>query len=170
MKKGKFKYILIIVLLFMLILLFILDYNFIASTMNCDSVVLKSAEQTYYQDRVSWIPDDKAIKLFEYKIGNYLLKEYILSFFIRNEDTSDPTHIFYVIKNLKSYKRQYLGVTIDGKKILHCNCLLINHKSLLDLEDVWKFYYIDVCDGGPRFWQIDFDMSRKQFQSLFIHM
>jgi hypothetical protein len=94
-------------------------------------------------------------------------------------------------KSLDDYYRQYLGVVIGGERIIYVNLFprwLIESrirfgKQLLaderlpqrfrdslrahpsELANEWRTTFVEVCDGGDRFWSILFDPRMLRFFS-----
>lgn len=53
--------------------------------------------------------------------------------------------------------RQYLGVVIDGRRLIYVN--LFRRPALTD----WRTHFIHVCDGGAVFWGVLFDPRTRRF-------
>ena len=60
-------------------------------------------------------------------------------------------------KVFSDYRVQMVGITVDGKKYIHCNFL-----SDMAIPDDWRENYFSVEDGGYNFWRIDYDMDLKK--------
>ncbi len=61
------------------------------------------------------------------------------------------------LKDLSFYQRQYIGITIGGKKQIYINAFR-REKSI-----EWKKKAVMVCDGGESFWGIVYDIESKTF-------
>jgi hypothetical protein len=70
---------------------------------------------------------------------------------------------------LGEYYRQYLGVVIDGRKLIYVNLFprsLVERRELGGvLRDHWRTDFVDVCDGGDAFWGVLFDPAARRFFS-----
>ncbi|HEY1193539.1 hypothetical protein [Flavobacterium sp.] len=65
-------------------------------------------------------------------------------------------------KNLKKYKRQYIGFYNEkGEKIIYVNFLW--NKDLNSSEEKWKTEWYDVADGGSYYWNIKYNLDNKTF-------
>jgi hypothetical protein len=68
---------------------------------------------------------------------------------------------------LSEYYRQYLGVVIDGKKLIYVNVFprsVVNRRDLPEaLRDYWREEFVSVCDGGDDFWGALFDLEKQLF-------
>ncbi len=60
-----------------------------------------------------------------------------------------------------SYRRQYVGIIIDGKRLIYVNAF---PSEMNDAH--WKTRFVSVCDGGPSFWGVIFDPSTGKFSEL----
>jgi hypothetical protein len=70
---------------------------------------------------------------------------------------------------LSDYYRQYLGVVIDGKKLIYVN---VFPRSVVESrefpgapQDYWRSEFVAVCDGGDDFWGALFDLEKQLFFS-----
>lgn len=73
-----------------------------------------------------------------------------------------PTPIIH--KNLHKYKRQYFGyIDINGDRILLINCFWSKDK---DDKDNWLTDRIMVLDGGSYYWNVKFNLDKKQLFDL----
>lgn len=57
-------------------------------------------------------------------------------------------------------KRQYGGIIIAGRKIIYVNAFGGGHESY------WKDSPVNVCDGGCKYWGIEFDVESGEFSNL----
>jgi len=75
-----------------------------------------------------------------------------------------------VIKNIKDYCFQYVGLVINSKKYIYINAFQV--ESAHDLETFfkdWKTNPIIACDGGDSFWGVLYDMETGLFAQLSIN-
>jgi hypothetical protein len=66
------------------------------------------------------------------------------------------------------YACQIVGYEKDGRKMIHLNFFPKDMDGFIDRkpgssEPYWHFRYVTVSDGGPHFWQIDYDCLSKTF-------
>lgn len=61
--------------------------------------------------------------------------------------------------SLRDYRRQYVGYVIDGRKRVYCNffCDPQAHD--------WRNAPVQVSDGGPCYFHVDYDMESGRFLS-----
>jgi hypothetical protein len=114
------------------------------------TILNKTSE--WFPHEITWIPDenqtDEALK----EIFNFLhsppqeYKKY------------SETEIGKIRDNLPNYKVQFIGITVDGQKRIHCNFFPASDDELFD----WKNSYIFVIDGGFSFWRIEYDLNTKK--------
>ncbi len=67
-------------------------------------------------------------------------------------------------EQLDEYNSQYVGIVLDGKKIIYANYLC---KSGVDTE--WKDQFVFVADGGACYFQFKFDTSAGEFFNLLVN-
>jgi hypothetical protein len=75
-----------------------------------------------------------------------------------------------VIKNIKDYCFQYVGLVINNKKYIYINAFQI--ESAHDLDSFykdWKTSPVIVCDGGDSFWGVLYDLETGLFTKLSIN-
>lgn len=62
--------------------------------------------------------------------------------------------------------RQYIGITVHGKKLIYLNCfdrsVLSESSALRD----WQTKAVIICDGGDAFWGVVFDPADNTFHEL----
>lgn len=61
------------------------------------------------------------------------------------------------LQSLSLYQRQYIGITVGGKKQIYINAFS------REKGDDWKTKARIVCDGGEGFWGIVYDLKSKTF-------
>jgi hypothetical protein len=71
------------------------------------------------------------------------------------------------IKNIGQYHRQYVGIVIDGRRLIYINAF----SSVLSdaLDAFWRNKIINVCDGGEAFWGAVYDPLTHTFSHLAIN-
>jgi len=71
-----------------------------------------------------------------------------------------------VLINRPIYACQIVGYEKDGRKRIHLNFFPKNEMTARKpgtTEPMWHFRYVVVNDGGPYFWQIDYDCKARTF-------
>ena len=77
--------------------------------------------------------------------------EKILSAYIKANNAS-------IAKKLKSYKRQYIGLSSQGKKIVYINFFIPTDKNYLE---EWDKELLITLDGGDNFFNIKVNIDDK---------
>jgi hypothetical protein len=62
-------------------------------------------------------------------------------------------------RKLPNYKRQYLGIIVNGHKRIFCNFFCFNDEPLTDKPVFWK-------DGGDCYFQIEYDLNDAKCYNL----
>jgi hypothetical protein len=60
--------------------------------------------------------------------------------------------------------RQYVGITVHGKKLIYLNSFPESVPSESGLD--WRAKAIIVCDGGDAFWGVEFDPAENTFHEI----
>jgi hypothetical protein len=76
------------------------------------------------------------------------------------------------IERPKEFLRQYLGIIVNGKKLIYVNAF-----PLTEFEDYppgvkppdWHKVVISICDGGPDVWGVLYDPRDHTFSDLAIN-
>jgi hypothetical protein len=63
----------------------------------------------------------------------------------------------YILENLAKYRRQYVGIVVDGEKRIWCNVFYFD-----GISPDWQRYLVDVDDGGRRYWQIEYILLKDE--------
>jgi len=101
-----------------------------------------------FENKELWIPTKEEILEAEEKIEQYLKD---------NPSKRSPE----LWRKLSKYKRQYVGVVVDGHKRIFCNFYCSDKP--LDSKP-----YL-VSDGGDCYFQIEYDLKDKDCYSLLIN-
>jgi len=64
-----------------------------------------------------------------------------------------------VWERLDKYNRQYVGMILDGKKIIYAN-------YFCESVETWRKDFVFVLDGGDCFFQFKYDVDSAQFFDL----
>jgi len=73
------------------------------------------------------------------------------------------------LKPPAEYFRQYVGMTIGGRRLLYLNAV---HADIVTLHSDgphaldWHSKAIVVCDGGEAFWGVEYDLGARSFGNL----
>lgn len=84
-----------------------------------------------------------------------------------NQQRINQIHTPIIHKNLKKYRRQYLGyIDANGDKILIINCLFGKNESFYgDFLTRW----IEVKDGGSYYWTIKYNITKNELFDLSVN-
>jgi hypothetical protein len=58
---------------------------------------------------------------------------------------------------LGNYYRQYAGFVVAGRKIIFVNFFPT------DISTQWRSEAVLMCDGGPSFWSVEYEVDEKKF-------
>jgi hypothetical protein len=61
-------------------------------------------------------------------------------------------------------KRQYIGVTVKGKKLLLISFIYLGGPNVAPSLK-WKHRWVEVLDGGAAFWRVYYDPATGQFSN-----
>ena len=64
---------------------------------------------------------------------------------------------------IKSYKRQYAGLIVKGRKIIYVNGFAGGDGAG---PGTWRTDPVKVCDGGNGFFGVEYDPEKKSFEGL----
>jgi hypothetical protein len=96
-----------------------------------------------------WTPSESDVEALENELVTYL----------QNNPAS-----FYgetpVWERLNEYNRQYIGMILDGKKIIYANFFCDS------IETDWRKDFVFVMDGGDCFFQFKYDADSGEFFDL----
>ncbi len=79
-------------------------------------------------------------------------------------DTYQKDKVAFILNNLAKYRRQYVGIVVDGEKRIGCNLFLSDH-SYPD----WERAPVYLIDGGNYFWQIEYDLLKDECINFYVH-
>lgn len=72
-----------------------------------------------------------------------------------------------IIPEFSTYRRQYTGLMIKGKKKIYCNFFAGEFAEKQAPE--WRWDFISVFDGGYRFWNIIYDLESDSCESFHVN-
>jgi hypothetical protein len=96
-----------------------------------------------------WTPSDKDILALEKGLRAYL--------------QNNPDRFYEEIpvwERLDEYDRQYIGIVLDGKRIIYAN-YFCDHAEM-----DWRKDFVFVMDGGDCFFQFKYDVDSAEFFDL----
>lgn len=79
-------------------------------------------------------------------------------------DTYQKENAAFILENLEKYRRQYVGIVVDGEKRIWCNLFLSD-----DSFPEWTRIPVDVDGGGNHFWQIDYTVPKDECIHFSVH-
>jgi hypothetical protein len=75
----------------------------------------------------------------------------------------------FISRNLKDYKRQYLGyINSDGEKMLHISFYLDKNSKKQD-NRFWKEEYKMILDGGTSYWIVKINLKTNKLENIAIN-
>jgi hypothetical protein len=106
-----------------------------------------------------WSPDFAAVKAAEDRLPAYVAA------------TRGCAKRF---KPLAEYRRQYVGVVVDGRRRLYLNAYEASSQDemqklfpgLRENPPDWRMMPYDMCHGGPAFWGAEYDLDKATFSNL----
>jgi hypothetical protein len=66
-------------------------------------------------------------------------------------------------------RRQYVGMILDGRKVIWVNAIPQKPRKEIDPFVNWKREIIDVSDGGSKFWGVVYDVEKHSFVKLILN-
>jgi len=80
-----------------------------------------------------------------------------------NLDAYQRESVAFILKNLAQYRRQYVGIVVDGEKRIWCNLFFS------DSFPNWQHVPVAVEDGGKHFWQIEYLVLEDECTNFYLH-
>jgi hypothetical protein len=108
-----------------------------------------------------WTPDETAVKQLELRLSDYLNGELKVA--------PDRVLLAEVIDKLPHYRRQYLGITDDNRKLIFLNAFPRKPSTGADLFENWNKEWIEVSDGGSEHWSAVYDVNAQAFVNVNVH-
>jgi hypothetical protein len=103
-----------------------------------------------------WTPTSADVKELEARLPSFLHAEALGAGDARED-------IIEVRRRLRTYRRQYVGLVLDGKRQILLNAFP------KDEDFAWKREFIEVSDGGASFWRVLYDVRQRRFHRLLIN-
>lgn len=97
--------------------------------------------------------------------------ERALPTFLRMQTQTRPTskELLELIVLAPKSRRQYVGMILNGKKVIWVNGIPQEPRKDIDPFSNWKREIIDVSDGGPKFWGVVYDVDKHSFEKLILN-
>ena len=105
------------------------------------------------KDTSYWTPTVSDVQTIEAQLLRFFKAEAI-----RNPDFR--LQIAEIQQGLRQSRRQYVGLLIHGERQILVNAFP-NDQTL-----PWKRQFIEVSDGGARYWSVRYDVKRRTFLNL----
>jgi hypothetical protein len=146
----------------MLVLRLVIACSSPAQNLQGEQWVIFPAEQASEQDLGDWLvgngqtaeywtPSEEDVLALEDGLGSFLQQTNSDRFDLQKEP---------IWKRLDEYNRQYIGIILDGKKIIYANYFCNS------VEMDWRKDYLFVMDGGDCFFHFEYDTDSKEFFGL----
>jgi hypothetical protein len=74
------------------------------------------------------------------------------------------------IQDQSPYFRQYVGITIRGKKYVYINAFRRFSGESDGNSERWKYEAVVGCDGGNYFWGALYNPETREFSELFTNV
>jgi hypothetical protein len=122
-----------------------------------------ASEFSYLFDKAStgfWEPSVNDISRAEECIRQHIV-------FVQDNpklDTYQKESAAFILNNLEKYRRQYVGIDVDGEKRIWCNSFFSD-----DSFPDWERVPVDVDGGGKHFWQIEYDLLKDECINFYVH-
>lgn len=109
---------------------------------------------------------ENSLKRFTPTIEEVNLAEHILRLGLKKLKSKDGR---FISRNLKDYKRQYLGyINSDGDKMLHISFYLDKNSKKQD-NRFWKEEYKMILDGGISYWIMKINLNTNKLENIAIN-
>jgi hypothetical protein len=144
----------------LVILQLILACSSPAQNLQGERWVILSAEQAQEQSIGTWfMGNGQTMEYWTPVEDDVLTLENGLAVYLQN----NPDRFYGgtpVWERLDEYNRQYIGIILDGKKIIYANYFCDN------VETDWRKDFVFVMDGGDCFFQFKYDVDSAEFFDL----
>ena len=108
-----------------------------------------------------WTPTAADIRGLEERLAGFIKREAV-------RDKRRSSQISEVHRRLPEYRRQYVGVISDGRKLILLNAFPRRDSGEPYFPD-WKRELVEVSDGGASYWKVFYDPHRQKFDFLAIN-
>jgi hypothetical protein len=108
-----------------------------------------------------WMPTTSQLREVEHSLPTFLSKEL--------ESRPSLRELHEVIALEPKYRRQYVGMIENGRKVIWVNCIPQTSEEGVDPFANWSREIIDVSDGGSSFWGVVYDLEKHSFDKLILN-
>ena len=98
-----------------------------------------------------WTPSRDDVLAFEQRLGPYLQQA--------APPQTDPSPL----SDLNKYRRQYIGILVDGQRVIFANFFCNGHHT------DWQHKIVYPIDGGSCYFEVKYDVQTGAFYDLSIH-
>jgi hypothetical protein len=93
------------------------------------------------------------------------IRQYLNSLQLNPElDPYQQENLAFILNNLETYRRQYVGISVEGEKRIWVNAFFS-----ADSFPNWERVPVDVDGGGNHFWQVEYDLSTDDCTHFYVH-
>ena len=154
------RYFVSLVLSFTFVLQFLLACSASPQPIQGERWVIFSVEQASEQGLGDWlVTNGQTPEYWTPSENDVVALEDGLSAYLQN----NPDRFYEgtpVWERLDDYNRQYIGMVLDGKKIIYANYFCDS------IETDWRKGFVFVMDGGNCFFQFKYDVNSGEFFDL----
>jgi hypothetical protein len=120
--------------------------------------------------KFSYLFDESSNEFWEPSIDDVsstekCIRQYLVS--VEQEpklDAYQKEKVAFILENLAQYRRQYVGIVVDGKRRIWVNSFFVD-----DSFPNWDRVPVDVEDGGRYFWQIEYLLLEDDCINFYVH-
>ena len=154
------RYFVSLLLAFTFVLQFLLACSASPQSIEGERWVIFSAEQAREQGLGDWlVTNGETLEHWTPSENDVLALEDGLDAYLQN----NPDRFYGgtpVWESLDDYNRQYIGMVLDGKKIIYANYFCDS------IETDWRKDFVFIMDGGDCFFQFKYDVDSAEFFDL----
>jgi hypothetical protein len=102
-----------------------------------------------------WTPDAQLVERLDSRLGPLLQGALALN------PRPRPS-----VTNAAQYYRQYVGLVVDGRRLVYINGFVSNNRNDPTPPPAWASRFLDGCDGWELHFGFEFDVIAGRFQNL----
>ena len=103
-----------------------------------------------------WFPSKEVVGEAEQRLRGFLESEK------HNATGYSGTKIPDILENLGQYRRQYVGVVVDGEQRILFNVLTREQHKYSD----WRQHYVYLIEGASDCWRVEYLVSSRQYTNF----
>jgi hypothetical protein len=146
------------------------------SGMGLENTLIETPEYTgviFSENRASewsFLFDEASTRFWEPSIDDVSSAEECIRRFLVSVQDDPKAYAFqkenapYILENLEEYRRQYVGIVVDGEKRIWINSFFSD-----DSYPDWTRSPVYVLDGGNHFWQIEYILLKDECINFYVH-